>query len=167
MSIATTRQKWVGFEVAIADEIAKRNDLKVVRIPVTNKTRIAFIQQGRIDISVATRTHKRERDKSIDFAITYVFGAQKMPAKKGQFKEPKDFVGKKITTLFTDTSLAYVIEVLEPTFVARGQNNRLMVYSFEIYLTVAFLYFVCCYSMSLVAGRLERKLNPERLRLQM
>jgi polar amino acid transport system permease protein len=81
---------------------------------------------------------------------------QMIPAIVGQF-----------IAIFKDTSLAYVIGVLELTFVAQGLNNRLMVYPFEIYATVAFLYFVCCYSMSLVAGRLERKLSPERLRLQM
>jgi polar amino acid transport system permease protein len=81
---------------------------------------------------------------------------QMIPAIVGQF-----------IAIFKDTSLAYVIGVLELTFVAQGLNNRLMVYPFEIYATVAFLYFVCCYSMSLVAGRLERRLSPERLRLQM
>ena len=63
--------------------------------------------------------------------------------------------------IFKDTSLAYVIGVLELTFVAQGLNNRLMVYPFEIYTTVAFLYFVCCYSMSLYARRLEKRLSPE------
>jgi len=81
---------------------------------------------------------------------------QMIPAIVGQF-----------IAIFKDTSLAYVIGVLELTFVAQGLNNRLMVYPFEIYATVAFLYFVCCYAMSLYAGRLERKLSPERLRLQM
>lgn len=81
---------------------------------------------------------------------------QMIPAIVGQF-----------IAIFKDTSLAYVIGVLELTFVAQGLNNRLMVYPFEIYTTVAFLYFICCYSMSLVARRLERRLTPERVRLQL
>lgn len=81
---------------------------------------------------------------------------QMIPAIVGQF-----------IAIFKDTSLAYVIGVLELTFVAQGLDNRLMVYSFEIYTTVAFLYFVCCYSMSVYAGRLERRLSPEAARLQM
>lgn len=81
---------------------------------------------------------------------------QMIPAIVGQF-----------ISIFKDTSLAYVIGVLELTFVAQGLNNRLMIYPFEIYTTVAFLYFVCCYSMSIVANRLERKLSPERVRLLM
>ena len=81
---------------------------------------------------------------------------QMIPAIVGQF-----------IAIFKDTSLAYVIGVLELTFVAQGLNERLMIYPFEIYITIAFLYFVCCYSMSRVAGRLERRLNPERVRLRM
>ncbi len=75
---------------------------------------------------------------------------QMIPAIVGQF-----------IAIFKDTSLAYVIGVLELTFVAQGLNNRLMVHPFEIYTTVAFLYFIVCYLMSLYARKLERKLSPE------
>ncbi|HKK00936.1 MAG TPA: amino acid ABC transporter permease [Desulfuromonadales bacterium] len=81
---------------------------------------------------------------------------QMIPAIVGQF-----------ISIFKDTSLAYVIGVLELTFVAQGLNNRLMVYPFEIYSTVAFLYFICCYSMSMVARRLENRLSPEKISLQL
>ncbi|MGM0417601.1 MAG: amino acid ABC transporter permease [Thermodesulfobacteriota bacterium] len=74
---------------------------------------------------------------------------QMIPAIVGQF-----------IAIFKDTSLAYVIGVLELTFVAQGLNNRLMVHPFEIYTTTAFLYFICCYLMSRYARKLERKLTP-------
>lgn len=64
-------------------------------------------------------------------------------------------------------SLAFVIGVLELTLVAQGLNNRLMVYPFEIYTTVAFLYFICCYAMSQYARRLEARLSPEKQSLVM
>lgn len=60
-------------------------------------------------------------------------------------------------SLFKDTSLAYIIGVFELTTVAQTLNNRLMIYPFEIYTTIAVLYFICCYSMSIVARRLEMK----------
>jgi polar amino acid transport system permease protein len=81
---------------------------------------------------------------------------QMIPAIVGQF-----------IAIFKDTSLAYVIGVLELTFVAQGLNNRLMVHPFEIYTTVAILYFICCYSMSIYAGKLEARLSPEKIRLQL
>ncbi len=81
---------------------------------------------------------------------------QMIPAIVGQF-----------IAIFKDTSLAFVIGVLELTFVAQGLNNRLMVYPFEIYTTVAFLYFICCYAMSCYARRLEARLSPEKQSLVM
>jgi len=64
--------------------------------------------------------------------------------------------------LFKDTSLAYIIGVFELTTVAQTLNNRLMIYPFEIYTTIAVLYFLCCYAMSAAARRLERKYSPEK-----
>ncbi|MEF2230537.1 MAG: amino acid ABC transporter permease [Pseudodesulfovibrio sp.] len=68
---------------------------------------------------------------------------------------------------FKDTSLAYIIGVMELTRAAYAINNRIMIHPFEIYTTVAVLYFVCCYVMSLYAKRLERKLSPENVRIEM
>ncbi len=107
------KNEWVGFDVDMAEEIAKRMGCKLERVPVNNKTRIAFVQQKRIDISVANMTHKRERDKSIDFSITYFFDGQKMLAKKGKFSSLKDFAGKKIATMQGTTSELNVKNLLK------------------------------------------------------
>jgi len=66
------------------------------------------------------------------------------------------FVGQFIS-LFKDTSLAYIIGVFELTTVAQTINKRLMIFPFEIYTTIAVLYFLCCFSMSYVARRLEAR----------
>jgi polar amino acid transport system substrate-binding protein len=98
------KKEWVGFDVDMAEEIAKRLGCKLERVAVSNKTRIAFVQQGRIDMSVANMTHKRERDKSIDFSITYFFDGQKILAKSGKYSSWEDFKGKKIATMQGTTS---------------------------------------------------------------
>jgi len=105
--------EWVGFDVDIAEEIARRLGCKLERVAVNNKTRIAFVQQGRIDMSVANMTHKRERDKSIDFSITYFFDGQKILAKKGRYKKWEDFIGKKIATQQGTTSEINVKNLLK------------------------------------------------------
>jgi len=69
--------------------------------------------------------------------------------------------------IFKDTHLAFVIGVLELTFEAQGLNNCLMVYPFEIYTMVAILYFLCCYSMSILARRLEERLSHDRVLLNL
>jgi polar amino acid transport system permease protein len=71
------------------------------------------------------------------------------------------FVGQFIS-LFKDTSLAYIVGVFELTTVAQTINNRLMIYPFEIYTTIATLYFICCYSMSIIARRLEVRYTPTK-----
>ncbi|XPV76929.1 MAG: transporter substrate-binding domain-containing protein [Desulfovibrio sp.] len=96
--------EWVGFDVDVAEEIAKRLGVKLERVPVSNKTRIAFVQQGRIDMSIANMTHKRERDKSIDFSITYFFDGQKALVKKGKAADWKGLVGKKVAAQQGTTS---------------------------------------------------------------
>jgi len=88
--------------------------------------------------------------KAMRFVILPQALKMMIPAIVGQF-----------IALFKDTSLAYIIGVFELTTVAQTISNRLMVYPFEIYTTIAVLYFICCYSMSMVARRLERKYTPE------
>ncbi len=68
---------------------------------------------------------------------------------------------------FKDTSLAYIIGVMELTRAAYAINNRIMVYPFEIYTTIAVMYFIFSYFMSLYAKYLEKKLNPENVRIEM
>ncbi len=88
--------------------------------------------------------------KAMRFVILPQALKMMIPAIVGQF-----------IALFKDTSLAYIIGVFELTTVAQTINNRLMIYPFEIYTTIAVLYFICCYGMSMVARRLERKYTPE------
>jgi His/Glu/Gln/Arg/opine family amino acid ABC transporter permease subunit len=58
--------------------------------------------------------------------------------------------------LFKDTSLASIIGYVDLTKAAQIVNNR-EIRPFELYLFIAVVYFVCTYSMSLFARRLERK----------
>jgi His/Glu/Gln/Arg/opine family amino acid ABC transporter permease subunit len=57
--------------------------------------------------------------------------------------------------LFKDTSLASIIGYVDLTKAAQIVNNR-EIRPFELYLFIAVVYFLCTYSMSLLARRLER-----------
>jgi len=113
------KNEWVGFDVDIASEVIKRvgqsmgKELKMEKIKLNNKTRISFLTSGRIDMSTANMTHKRERDKTIDFSITYFFDGEKILAKKGQYTGHKDFVGKKIASMQGTTSEKNAINLLK------------------------------------------------------
>ena len=59
--------------------------------------------------------------------------------------------------LFKDTSLASIIGYVDLTKAAQIVNNR-EIRPFELYLFIAVVYFVCTYSMSLLARRFERRI---------
>ncbi|OBQ52617.1 transporter substrate-binding domain-containing protein [Halodesulfovibrio spirochaetisodalis] len=113
-----SKGEWVGFDYDVATELAKRLGVDIERVKVNNKTRIAFIQQGRIDASVANMTHTREREKSIDFSITYFFDGQKILAKTGKYKSLADMKDKKIATMQGTTSEINVKRALKALGVA-------------------------------------------------
>src|SRR5262249_12268111 len=62
--------------------------------------------------------------------------------------------------LFKDTSLASIIGFMDLTKAAQVVNNRVMVHPFAIYLFIAGVYWICTYSMSRYARRLEKRLGP-------
>ncbi len=123
------KNEWVGFDVDTAEEVVKRigasmgKQLKVERVKVNNISRISMLTSGMIDLSVANMTHKRERDKTIDFSITYFFDGQKILAKKGKFKSLKDFKGKKLASQQGTTSEKNAMELLKKLGDPNYQKN--------------------------------------------
>ncbi|MGG5808248.1 amino acid ABC transporter permease [Falsiroseomonas sp. CW058] len=61
-----------------------------------------------------------------------------------------------------ETTLGYIINVPELTFAASQINNRLMTKPFEIYAILAISYFVVCWSLTRLAGELERRIAARR-----
>jgi polar amino acid transport system substrate-binding protein len=123
------KNEWVGFDVDTAEEVVKRigasmgKQLKVERVKVNNISRISMLTSGMIDMSVANMTHKRERDKTIDFSITYFFDGQKILAKKGKYKALKDFKGKKLASQQGTTSEKNAMELLKKLGDPNYQKN--------------------------------------------
>ena len=58
--------------------------------------------------------------------------------------------------LFKDTSLASIIGYIDLTKAAQIVNNR-EIRPFQLYLFIAVVYWLCTYSMSVFARRLERR----------
>jgi len=66
----------------------------------------------------------------------------------------------RLIALLMGTSLAYIIGVTEFFRAANDINNRVF-RPYEIYIFVAVVYFVLCYSLSLVGRYIERRLSGE------
>jgi polar amino acid transport system permease protein len=63
-------------------------------------------------------------------------------------------------SLFKDTSLVYVIGVVEFFRAATIINNRIYM-SFEILSFIAIVYFLCAFTLSKIAGQLEKKVEKQ------
>jgi len=63
-------------------------------------------------------------------------------------------------SLFKDTSLVYVIGVVEFFRAATIINNRIYM-SFELLSITAIIYFICAFTLSQIAGHLEKKVEKQ------
>lgn len=90
-----------GFDVEIAKLVAAGLGIKPDKIKwveAVSANREPFIQQGRVNIVVATYTMSDKRKKVIDFAGPYYIAGQDIMVKKGNplgIKGPEDLAGKR------------------------------------------------------------------------
>jgi polar amino acid transport system substrate-binding protein len=85
---------WVGFDVDLTNEIAERLDVDLEMVRVDEITRISFLQEGQIDLAVASMNHTRSRDAAVDFSITYFWDTQTFLVRKGEFDSLDDLYGQ-------------------------------------------------------------------------
>ena len=62
--------RWIGFDVEIAEGLAKALGVKLEKVKVDQLTRISYLQTGQIDVAVASMSHTIKRDMEIDFSQT-------------------------------------------------------------------------------------------------
>jgi len=97
MGYIDEKGNWTGFDVDLAEAVAQKLGVKLEKINVNTKTRISFLADGRIDMSLANMSHTISREDAIDFAEPpYIWTGKIFYAKKGRFKSYKDLGGKRI-----------------------------------------------------------------------
>jgi polar amino acid transport system substrate-binding protein len=102
----------VGFDLDLVRKVGERLGVPIEFVKVTSPTRIPLLVSGNVDLVAASMTHTRERDKVIDFSITYYTGAQSLiVAKASGIGGLKDLGGKQVavqqgTTLETNIAAA-------------------------------------------------------------
>ena len=67
--------KIVGFEADLAADVAKRLGVKLELVPVVASNRIQFLQQGKIDLMIATTSDTPDRRKVVDFVDPNYYGS--------------------------------------------------------------------------------------------
>lgn len=89
----------VGFDIEIAKGIAAKLGVGIQLEPVTAATRTALLQQGRVDLLVATLTQYRSRDSSMDFSVGYFYSPQTLLVPKdSKIRGMADMDGKRAGT---------------------------------------------------------------------
>lgn len=101
-----------GFEIDLARYLAESLGVRLKLVQVTSKTRIPLLLNGHVDLLIATMTHQRERDRVIDFSITYFRDGQRLLVKKGSgIKSYRDLAGKVVATVQGSTSERNIAKV--------------------------------------------------------
>ena len=93
-----------GFEIDIVKDLVEILDEASQEMPewleefepVKASNRVQLLQQGRIDIIVATVSHYRNRDRVVDFTLPYLYTPQTLLVKKASgIKSMADMAGKR------------------------------------------------------------------------
>ncbi|MDK2126870.1 transporter substrate-binding domain-containing protein [Parachitinimonas caeni] len=79
-----------GYDVDFAAAIAKRLGVKLLAQAVDPADRIPKLQDGSIDLVLATFTKNAEREKQVDFSIGYFVTGQKFLVHKGKVRSLDD-----------------------------------------------------------------------------
>ncbi|MGI9645880.1 MAG: transporter substrate-binding domain-containing protein [Ilumatobacteraceae bacterium] len=93
MSFIDEDGEWVGFDVDLARALADELELEADLVVVDGTTRISFLQDDQVDMSVASMNHTRSRDDAIDFSITYFWDNQSFLVRTGEFTSIDDLIG--------------------------------------------------------------------------
>ena len=86
----------VGIEPALAADVAKRLGVNLELVPVVASNRIQFLQQGKIDLIIATMNATRARGSAVDIVKPYYYAAgyNVMVPKSMNLKSWVDLKGK-------------------------------------------------------------------------
>jgi len=90
----------IGYEVDLAQAIAKKLGVKLTIKQLAVAARIPELQQGRVDLLAASLTHNKEREQVIDFSLTtFVTGQKVLVRKDSGITQVSQLAGKKVVTI--------------------------------------------------------------------
>jgi glutamate transport system substrate-binding protein len=99
LGLQSASGQYSGFDVDVATYVAKKlGATKINFVPTLSANREAFLQQGKVDMVVATYSVTPERQKVVSFAGPYYIAHQDIlvRANDNSISKPGDLVGKKV-----------------------------------------------------------------------
>jgi polar amino acid transport system substrate-binding protein len=93
--------KIVGFGPDLAKLVADTIGVKLQLVPVVASNRMQFLQQGKIDLMIATMNDTKERRKVVGIVLPdyYASGVNVLATKSANLKQWNDLKGKKICAI--------------------------------------------------------------------
>lgn len=118
-----------GFDIDIAKAIAKKilgDENKLELKEVTSKTRIPMLQNGEIDLIIATMTITEERKEQVEFSDIYFMAGQSILVKKGSpLKSVADLKkGDKVLAVKGSTSATNIRQKVPDATVLEFENYQ-------------------------------------------
>jgi len=105
--------QWVGFEVDIASELARRIKAKPELVRVNDKTWRSLLGQGLLDGAFCRIRHTRTVEKEFDLSEALFYDAQKVLVLKGNFRSPNDLKSQKLAAIQGTTSEKLAMSLLK------------------------------------------------------
>lgn len=106
-----------GYDVDLANELAKSLGAKLTIIDVNSANRIPYLETGKADVVIGDFTRTLERAQKIDFTDPYVVAGETLLVKKGSgIKSINDLHGKTVAVVKGGTgSIAIKAQVTDST----------------------------------------------------
>jgi polar amino acid transport system substrate-binding protein len=119
----TNEGEWVGFEVDLANELARHMNLKLDKVKITDKTWPAVLSKGQIDAALCRIPHTRHLDSQFDFSEPYFYDSLNILAVKGSFKSPEDLKGSKLAAVQGSAAEKVAMRLLRAAGDTRAEAN--------------------------------------------
>ncbi|QIQ21685.1 ABC transporter substrate-binding protein [Zophobihabitans entericus] len=89
-------KQFIGYDVDIANAIAKSLNVELKLVATNPANRIPLLNSQKVDLIVANFTVTEDRAKVVDFSVPYFATGQKFIARKGVLTKPDDLANLRI-----------------------------------------------------------------------
>lgn len=87
---------WIGFDIDIAEALANELEVELETVRVDELTRISFLENGRIDVAIASMSQTIERHREVDFSQTYFCTNQTFLVREGEISDLHDLANQRV-----------------------------------------------------------------------
>lgn len=114
------RGQWVGYSLEILERIRREAEaelgkpIRLELVEVSPQNRFQKIQDGSIDIECGSTTFTWERERQVDYTISYFFSGTQLLVPRGSELEESPLLNGKRVAVIPETTNAAVIAALYP-----------------------------------------------------